>query len=103
MGIGEPASLCRQLIDVGCLYFRRAVAAQVAIAKVIGEDQDDVGLLRRTQWQGQPKDHGTNEVQKFHFSFFRRVLVGCRFGCRLCLSSAMVSTMEGATMPQSFS
>ena len=71
MGIGEPATLFRQPIDVECLHLRRAITSQVAIAEIIGKYEYDVGLLSSGKWQGQPKANGTNEGQEFHFSFFR--------------------------------
>ena len=45
MGIGEPHPLARETIEVGRGDFGPiVVAAHVAVAKVIGEDEDDVGL-----------------------------------------------------------
>ena len=45
--VGEPQSLLRQPVDVRRLDPRRPVAADVAIAEVVGINQDDVGSLGR--------------------------------------------------------
>ena len=43
MGIGEAQALARKAIEVGRLYFLRAITPEVAIANVIGQDENDVG------------------------------------------------------------
>jgi len=42
--IGKAYSFRCQLVDVGCLDDFLSVATQVAVAKIIGEDVDDVGF-----------------------------------------------------------
>ena len=44
--IGELQSFGRHLIDAGRFDCFRAEAAEVFVALVIGEDEDDVGFLR---------------------------------------------------------
>ena len=43
MEIGEADSFGGELVDVGSCDFLCAVAADVGVAEVIGEDEDDVG------------------------------------------------------------
>ena len=45
MGIGEANTLLRQLIHIRCLYVLGTITSQVAVAEVIGEDDDDVRFL----------------------------------------------------------
>ena len=46
MGVGEATASGGEAIDVGGFEFGRAVAAEVAVAEVVSEDDDDVGSLR---------------------------------------------------------
>ena len=41
---GEPRPLSREPVDVRRLDVLRAVSTQIAVAKIIGHDEDDVGL-----------------------------------------------------------
>jgi len=44
VGVGKAEAFSRELVDVGCGDFGLiVVAAEVAVAKVIGEDEEDVG------------------------------------------------------------
>ena len=45
IGVGEACSACRELVYVGRFHTLGAVSAQVAIAEVVGQEDDDVGLL----------------------------------------------------------
>ena len=42
VAIGKNYALLGQPVDVGRLYFRGAVVADVVVAEVIDEDEDDV-------------------------------------------------------------
>ena len=44
VGLGEAHALGRQAVEVGRLDALLAVAAEVAVAEVVGQDEDDVGL-----------------------------------------------------------
>ena len=41
---GEAHAFCGEAVDVGRLDLLLAVAAKVAVAEVVGHDEDDVGL-----------------------------------------------------------
>jgi hypothetical protein len=43
MGIRKPATVGCKPVDVGRLDFRRAIATKVAVAEIVGKDQNDVG------------------------------------------------------------
>ena len=45
MGIGEANALLGKFIYVRCLYVLGTITSQVAVAEVIGEDDDDVRFL----------------------------------------------------------
>ena len=47
MGIGESQSFARKLVEVRRLHLPRAVAADIPIAEVVREDEDDVGIVDR--------------------------------------------------------
>jgi hypothetical protein len=47
IGVGEPHALVGQAVDGGDLVKRAAVAAEIPLAEVVGEDEDDVERLRR--------------------------------------------------------
>ena len=47
MGIGEDKAGFSELIDVGSFDIFASVVREVAVAKVIGEDNEDVGLFSR--------------------------------------------------------
>lgn len=47
---GKADALRRHLVDVGRLDVRRSVTTKVAVALVIGEDEDDVGAFGRQGW-----------------------------------------------------
>jgi hypothetical protein len=47
MGIGASHPFARKPVDVWRLDLRRAVAAQVTIPEVVGQDDDDVGMPRQ--------------------------------------------------------
>jgi hypothetical protein len=44
MGVGEAEAFAGEAIDVGRLHAGGAVAAQVAVAEVVGVEEDDVGF-----------------------------------------------------------
>ena len=58
MSVGEPEAGCGELVAVGCQDFLRAVATQVAIADVIGIEEDDVGFLRGECRVGSERSEG---------------------------------------------
>ena len=45
VGLRETGAFLRELIEHGCLRIRMAVATQIAVAEVVGKDEDDVRLL----------------------------------------------------------
>ena len=71
--VGEAQPLRGEPVHVGRLDFGRAVATEVAVADVIGQDEHDVGLARRLpriggdQYERQsPRQHGDGEGGAFH-------------------------------------
>ena len=44
VAIRQLQAFARELVEVRCLHVLRAKAMQVAVAEIIGEDEDDVGL-----------------------------------------------------------
>ena len=46
VGVGEPPAFTGQPVDVWGLQFRSAIAADIAVAEVVGIDQHDVGMGR---------------------------------------------------------
>ena len=60
MRVGEPHALAREPVDVRRFDFRRAVATDIPVAEVVGEDDDDVGLgrlkVRRRGGGGQTRE-----------------------------------------------
>ena len=51
MRVSEAQSLLRKLINIRRLDFFRAVATEVAVADVVGENENDVGRLSRLRAQ----------------------------------------------------
>ena len=47
IGIGESHAVGGQAIEIRRFDLLLAVAAEVAVAEVIGQDEDDIGLLAR--------------------------------------------------------
>ena len=47
VGVGEADAFAGELIDVRRLDLGRAIAAEIAVADVVGQDEDDVGRSRR--------------------------------------------------------
>ncbi len=45
MGVGEASAFLGEAIDVGGADFGGTVAGEVAVAEVIGVDEDDVGFV----------------------------------------------------------
>ena len=45
MEVGEFETFCCHAVDVGGVYFCGTVAADVAVAHVVHEDEDDVWFL----------------------------------------------------------
>ena len=50
--VGEDGGLGVELVKVGRLYDGITVAGEVAVALVIGDDDDDVGFLTKSQSRG---------------------------------------------------
>jgi hypothetical protein len=66
----EVDALLRDAVDIWRLHRGRAIAGDVAIAEVIGVDQDDVRLLRGNQREGKKGEepdglHGAR-IRKVH-------------------------------------
>lgn len=40
MGVGEFPAICSEAVDARGFDFRRAVAAEIAVAEVVGEDEE---------------------------------------------------------------
>ena len=60
----EPNPLGREAVDVRRLNGGRTVAAEIAVALVVGEDDDDVGLGRCGGGEGNAENDEANEVKK---------------------------------------
>ena len=65
VGLGEAQPLRRQLVDVRRGDVFSAVAAEVTVAEIIGQDEDDVGLVGAKSNRRREKEGGEEE---FHFS-----------------------------------
>ena len=52
----EPGSIPRHAVEVRCLVKGAAVAAEIAPAQIVGQEQDDVGLLRRERGDAQNRE-----------------------------------------------
>lgn len=72
MSIGELDSLASEAVDVGGFDFGSSVAAEVAVAEIVGENEDDVRLsgrlfLSREAKAEREKQAGAgNEWKSFH-------------------------------------
>ena len=49
MGIRKPAPFGGKPVDVGRLHFGRAIASKVAVAEIVGKDQNDIGRSFRCE------------------------------------------------------
>jgi len=58
--VGEPDALVMDPIDIGGLQHRIPVTRHVAIALVVGENENDVGLKRRLGGRTGKAAHGQN-------------------------------------------
>ena len=78
MSIRETHSARGEAVDVGGGNFAALgiVAADVAVAEVVGEDDDDVGFLR-----GSGLGQGRGEKQRWEEEFFHRKGEGKRWPC----------------------
>ena len=57
----QPDAFAREPIEIGCLDVRRAVAAQIAIPEVVGDDEHDVRPLLRGGPLGQRRNRDHDE------------------------------------------
>lgn len=72
--IGKAKPLGGHAIEMGCPDRRGAVAAEIAVAEVIGEDDDDVGPLGGLSGGDEESAEGQDEEQGTHGGF--PVMVG---------------------------
>jgi hypothetical protein len=56
MRIREPPPLAGELVDVRRLHLRGPVAPEIAVTKIIGEDENDVWRLRREERRTKSKE-----------------------------------------------
>ena len=61
MRVGEAAALAREPVEVRRLRVLRAVAAEVAVADVVGEDEDDIRPIDRYGRCGNENDRDETE------------------------------------------
>ena len=66
IGVGETHALLGQAIQVRCLMQVVAVARQPRPTKVIGQQQHDIGSLRRMSREGQEVTREDNSCNNFH-------------------------------------
>ena len=66
MGIGETATVFRELVENGCLHELRAVAAEITIADVVGEDENDVRFFRRDSRDADGENEGDERSEEAH-------------------------------------
>ena len=69
----EPHGFSRQLVEVRGFHDRVAVNGEIAIALVIGDDEDDVGFVLRR------RDLGSDHCNKGEKCTFHIVDGDCRF------------------------
>jgi len=82
MAIGEFHALAREFVKMGCFYDRVAIAGQIAITQIVGQEDDEVGsaglgvsrIQCRTAGQDcrrstcQHRFHKAASIKNFHFS-----------------------------------
>ena len=84
MSVGEAASVFGELIERGGLHQRRAVAAEIAVADVIGEDEDNVRLFGSGERRGECKERRGEEGADSHWAESYTGYWSWRVSCQPC-------------------
>ena len=66
VGIGEAATVLRELVENGRLHEFRAVATEVAVADVVSEDENDVRFFRRDSRDADGENEGDERSEEAH-------------------------------------
>ena len=73
MEVGEADALLVQPVEVRRLDDRVAVAGEIAVALVVGHDQDDVGTLRQPRFRGTERTARSNNEAGDQDEFYDRL------------------------------
>ena len=69
--VGEDEALAREAVDIGCGVARLAVEAHLAVAEVIGQDEDQVGTrVGLRSRDGDQRGEGGSEAPDAHWADF---------------------------------
>ncbi len=66
VGVREAHALRGEAIEVGCLVKGAAVAAEIALPEVVGDEEDDAGTVGRGERRDSEKEKEEGKVAGFH-------------------------------------